>query len=85
MAGGARGGAARPEDIDTFSSMAALQFASLHSRPWYEWVDSDANPADGLSRAGLEDAWTLAQGWDLTDLGDKDWTAAFQAYDICRV
>ena len=27
-----------------------------------------SNPADGLSRAGMEDAWTLQQGWTLQEL-----------------
>ena len=34
-------------------------------RPWVEWIDSDSNPSDGLSRDGLLDKWTLEQGWDL--------------------
>ena len=77
-------GAARPEDIDIFASMAALQFAALRCRPWYEWVDSDSNPSDGLSRDGVKDAWTLQQGWDLYDLGDMDWSEVFYKYDICN-
>ena len=34
---------------------------------WHEWIDSDSNPADGLSRDGLQDEWTLNQGWDLAE------------------
>ena len=30
---------------------------------WFEWVDSDSNLADGLSRDGAEDSWTLKQNW----------------------
>ena len=33
---------------------------------WY--VESASNPADGLSRAGLEGAWTRAQGWQLKEV-----------------
>ena len=29
---------------------------------WFEWVDSDSNLADGLSRDGATDPWTLEQG-----------------------
>ena len=75
-------GAARPEDIDAFASIASIQFASLSCRPWYEWVDSDSNPSDGLSREGIRDAWTRSQDWDLVDLGDHDWTPVFEKYDI---
>ena len=32
---------------------------------WFEWVDSDSNLADGLSRDGAADSWTLEQGWEL--------------------
>ena len=40
-----------------------------HSRTaWYEWIDSDSNPADGLSRDGVSDQWTMSQGWELTEL-----------------
>ena len=30
-----------------------------------EWIDSASNPADGLSRDGLADTWTVSQGWQL--------------------
>ena len=40
-------------------------FARLGVRVWAEYVESASNPADGLSRAGLEDPWTIAQGWTL--------------------
>ena len=53
-------GAAKPEDIDLFAAMSTLQFSSLQTRAWFEWVDSDANPADGLSRLGVHDPWTEA-------------------------
>ena len=32
---------------------------------WFEWVDSNSNLADGLSRDGAEDSWTLDQHWEL--------------------
>ena len=32
---------------------------------WFEWVDSNSNLADGLSRDGAEDPWTLDQHWEL--------------------
>ena len=36
-----------------------------HFRFWVEWIDSESNPADGLSRDGILDSWTLLQSWDL--------------------
>ena len=43
-------------------------FARLGVRVWIEYVESASNPSDGLSRAGLEDAWTVAQGWTLKEV-----------------
>ena len=37
-------------------------------RLWFDWVDSESNPAGRLSRAGLGDPWTCAQDWVLTEL-----------------
>eukprot|EP00435_Cladocopium_sp_Y103_P025431 s4491_g6.t1 len=37
------------------------------ARIWYEWIDSASNPSDGLSRDGLQDPWTLQQGWDVKE------------------
>ena len=50
---------------DTIAIAVALHaiFARLGVRVWVEYVESASNPADGLSRAGLEDPWILAQGW----------------------
>ena len=38
-----------------------LLWAAIEAKVWFEWVVSDDNPSDGLSRLGLQDAWTLAQ------------------------
>jgi hypothetical protein len=55
---------------DTSAIAVALRaiFARLGARVWVEYVESASNPADGLSRAGLEDAWTKAQGWTLKEV-----------------
>ena len=39
---------------------------------WFEWIDSDSNPADGLSRDGLLDQWTIQQGWELLEFGQPE-------------
>ena len=43
-------------------------FARLGCRVWIEYVESASNPADGLSRDGLNNAWTIAQGWTLKEV-----------------
>ncbi len=51
-------------------------------RVWFEWVDSDSNPADGLSRDGILDSWSIAQGWDLAEAPVIDWRAVFSLLDL---
>ena len=45
---------------------ARVLLMRLDCRVWFEWVDRGANPADGLSRDGVDDHWTRAQGWELS-------------------
>ena len=40
----------------------------LGSRAWIEWIDSESNPSDGLSRLGIHDPWTRQQGYSLRDV-----------------
>ena len=67
------------EDIDAVAALTTVQAAKLKSSIWFEWIDSDSNPADGLSRDGVEDEWTKKQGWDLVDLGSPDWSYIFHS------
>ena len=48
----------------------------LHTRVWIEWVDSDSNPSDGLSRLGVRDPWTLDQGYQLQSRSADDFPHA---------
>eukprot|EP00435_Cladocopium_sp_Y103_P067262 s583_g29.t1 len=52
-------------DVLSLVQQAHLQFHDLRIRPWFEWIDTESNPADGLSREGISDAWTL-QKLDIT-------------------
>ena len=45
-------GASRSDDIQAFTTAFHTMVAKLHARIWFEWVPSQANPADGLSRQG---------------------------------
>ena len=55
----------------------SLYWAEAGTRVWFEWVASDDNPSDGLSRDGLKDAWTLAQTpkWDIAEYTAPEWFA----------
>ena len=63
----------------------SLHMLSIHLnvRIWFEWIDSDSNPADGLSREGPDDAWTLQQAWQVEEaspidfLPDLAWLQSF--------
>ena len=44
-----------------------MRLALLGARLWVEWIDSESNPADGLSRDGLSDEWTCKQQWSLSE------------------
>ena len=48
-------GGARPEDVGRIAAAAHVLMLELDCRAWFEWIDSDSNPSDGLSRLGLED------------------------------
>ena len=58
-------GASSQTDICTIASVVALWAAKLGCRIWFEYVPSEANCSDGLSRDGLNDAWTILRSWDL--------------------
>ena len=67
-----RGGSSLPE-VETAVQVAHLFWLRLVCRVWVEWIDSKSNPADGLSRLGLSDPWTKAQGWTLSEPCDPPW------------
>ena len=61
-------GASGKADLSAIAVAIHAVLARLNIRVWVEYVESASNPADGLSRAGLEDAWTRAQGWTLKEV-----------------
>ena len=50
-------------DLCVIAPLTHLMLAQLGCRVYFEYIESEANPSDGLSRAGLLDEWTLQQGW----------------------
>ena len=57
----------KSEDVQTIAELFTVLCLKAECRCWVDWVDSESNPADGLSRAGVHDRWTLAQGWELAE------------------
>ena len=45
-------GASREEDVNMMAEITQLVAMDLQCHIWFEWVDSKANPSDGLSRVG---------------------------------
>ena len=56
------------EDCAAMAELAHALQLQLSIRLRIDWVDSDSNPADGLSRDGISDAWTLAQQYRLAEV-----------------
>ena len=61
-------GTSTQEDVHEIVLSSSLLYHNMGSRVWYEWVDTKANPSDGLSRNGVRDPWTVAQDWDLCEV-----------------
>ena len=70
---GIRASSGLPE-VDIMMQVAHMLWLHLDMRVWLEWIDSKSNPADGLSRDGYQDAWTLQQQWQLTSVADPPWS-----------
>ena len=61
-------GCSKCEDVSEVVAIGLLQLQKLNCRVWFEWIDSEANPSDGLSREGLQDRWTQEQDWHLEEV-----------------
>ena len=61
-------GTSSQDDVHEVSQATHLVLHKLSSRVWWEWIDSSSNPSDGLSRSGLEDAWSQEQQWNLSEI-----------------
>ena len=60
-------------DVQELVQAAHLLWMRLSTRVWIEWIDSDSNPADGLSREGVADPWSSRQGWTLREVVPPPW------------
>ena len=63
---------------------AHLMMGDLDCDIWWEWIDSDSNPSDGLSRAGLQDAWTLLQEYVLHEVKDVNWEKVLTQWSLVK-
>ena len=54
-------------DVCAIATLAHLIFARLGCRVYFEYIESEANVSDGLSRLGLSDPWSQQQGWLLSE------------------
>ena len=66
-------GASSVDDMSSLVAVTHLLWATLGARVWIEWVDSESNVSDGLSRAGCSDAWTKARAWQLAETPCLPW------------
>ena len=66
-------GACSEPDTARIVTTCHLLWAKLACRVWIEYVPSNDNPSDGLSRAGIKDAWTSDQAWDLSEQPCLPW------------
>ena len=64
-------GTSRCTDVLEIAELCTALQLQLAMRLWIDWVDSGSNPADGLSRDGITDAWTCSQNWSLRELTGK--------------
>ena len=60
-------GSSKQLDVHMISQFAQATLYRYGARVWWEWIDSASNPSDGLSRLGIHDPWTVAQGWNVQE------------------
>ena len=61
-------GSSTQTDVHTLVQVAHFLFQRFQIRVWLEWIDSESNPSDGLSRLGTDDPWTNAQLWEVSEV-----------------
>lgn len=69
-------GASSQEDVQVIAEASQLLWALRRLRVWIEWIDTDSNPSDGLSRDGLACSWCAARGIVPTIAEAPPWASA---------
>ncbi|CAE7225929.1 unnamed protein product, partial [Symbiodinium sp. CCMP2456] len=60
-------GASPEGDVHEIAHIAAYLRSQCSFQAYFEWIDSESNPSDGLSRLGLGCTWSQNQGWQLAE------------------
>ena len=81
-------GASKALDIQFFATAFHILCQEFHCCPWIEWIPTDANPADSLSRIGLSVfvpsvGKMLLPAWSTFDPHDAHLAIRTKAYTIC--
>ena len=73
-------------DVGVMAQAVHWLLMRIDCRIWIEWIDSDSNPSDGLSRLGIHDPWTIEQGWQLQQGLVPSWHFGLAEHiDQCRL
>ena len=75
-------GSSKEPDVAAVVNAVHWLLHQADCRAWFEWIDSASNCSDGLSRDGLRDAWTVAQGWNLRKGEVPPWDAVTQSRKV---
>ena len=68
-------GSTKEQDVMSIVQAMHWTLVGNNIRAWFEWVDTEANPSDGLSRDGVSDKWTAEQGWQLEEAACPEWNS----------
>jgi hypothetical protein len=77
-------GTSGSEDLADCVGASVCLAAELSSRIWYEWIDTAANIADGLSRCGAECPIAQALCATITEVEPLTWKGRAHAIDSLR-
>ena len=75
-------GSSSAEDVQDIVQTSAFMALEIHCRIWYEWIDSDSNISDGLSRVGLKCGLANAICSSLVEVPPFEWKGRDHASDF---
>ena len=75
-------GASTQGDVQAIVEASHLLWSLRRLRVWIEWIDSDSNPSDGLSRDGLICSWCAKHGITLTLAKPPPWSSPQTLVDV---
>ena len=75
-------GGSSSEALDRGTAAFHLALAVLHTRVWFEYIESEANWSDSASRRLFDDPWCKANGFDLKALTVPSWVWTVEYSDL---